>query len=77
MGPGQIVPFALLMAVLGAALAIGLLGVRLSAISDNDRLGKVWVLGRVMELARSGQCPYGIAIGVAALVAAPAVLGPH
>jgi prepilin peptidase CpaA len=75
MGPAHVMLFALLMALIGAVLAIGLVAVRLSALSDNARLQKVWVIGRILELARAGQCPYGIAIGVAALVAAPSLFG--
>lgn len=60
--------FVIIMAVLGAGLA-GLLFTanryadQLSVYAPRNRL-----LARVLELAQSGRCPYGVAIGIAALV---------
>ncbi len=60
--------FAIIMAALGAALAgilftINRYADQLEPYAQSNRL----VL-RLLELARSGRCPYGVAIGIAALV---------
>jgi prepilin peptidase CpaA len=60
--------FVLIMALIGAALAAGLFTVnhysdQLHALAPRSRL-----IGHVLELARSGRCPYGVAIGIAGLV---------
>jgi len=75
MGPGHVAPFVMLMAVLGAALATSLLFVRRHPVLADQRMRKFWFVGRMAELADAGQCPYGVAIGVAALFAAPGVFG--
>jgi prepilin peptidase CpaA len=75
MGPGDAAPFVVLMALLGATLAITLLVVRRYALLVDRRVQKLWFVGRVVQLAEAGQCPYGIAIGGAALIAAPGVFG--
>jgi prepilin peptidase CpaA len=75
MGPGDAAPFVVLMALLGAALAILLLFVRRYMCLLDRRVHRLWLVGRVVELAEAGQCPYGVAIGAAALLAAPRVFG--
>jgi prepilin peptidase CpaA len=68
MGSEAAFGFVLVMAVLGAALALGLL-----TIKKYSNVFRYWaprsrVLGRLVDLAESGLCPYGVAIGVAGLI---------
>jgi prepilin peptidase CpaA len=71
MGPVHIVTFAMLMAVLGSLLALLILGLRrlLNIYSG----GGDSVPGVVRRWAKEGVCPYGIAIGIAALAMAPRI----
>jgi prepilin peptidase CpaA len=73
MGPGHVAPFVVVMALLGAVLAVGLIGLRQYVFLIDQRVQRLWIVGRCIELAQSGQCPYGIAIGGAALISAPGV----
>jgi prepilin peptidase CpaA len=69
MGPQYATQFAMLMALAGAALAMMLLGIRNHPFLVRAYLPDVWVLRRMTTLAERGQCPYGVAIGLAALMA--------
>ena len=73
-GPDAAPQFLVLMSILGAMLAITLMLVR-SFPNAVDPLGRVVGVRRIVELARLGQCPYGVAIGTAALILAPQVFG--
>jgi prepilin peptidase CpaA len=69
MGPENTSLFVLLTALLGALLALALLQVK----RYGDRLaggilGSNWAFRRARALAEQGQCPYGVAIGAAALL---------
>jgi prepilin peptidase CpaA len=68
MGPEHISQFLLLMALVGSALALTLLWVRKYSFLLTTNLPNYWVIQRVTTLAEHGQCPYGIAIGAAALL---------
>ncbi len=74
LGPSAAPEFLMVMSLLGAALAITLMIVR-SFPSAADPWGQTIVARRVIELARLGQCPYGVAIGAAALMFAPRMFG--
>jgi prepilin peptidase CpaA len=69
MGPEFATHFTMLMAVVGALLAMALMGIRNYPFLVNAYLPDVWVLRRMTTLAERGQCPYGVAIGIAALLA--------
>jgi prepilin peptidase CpaA len=69
MGMEHIVNFALLTAFLGSLLALGLLQFRKHSPLFSGALGNTWLFQRVSTLAESRQCPYGVAIGAAALLA--------
>jgi prepilin peptidase CpaA len=73
-GPAHIIAFSMLMAVLGSFLGLLLLALRWAvhvrgAVSP-DRLPK-----SVRRWLEEGACPYGVAIGTAALIMAPSALG--
>jgi prepilin peptidase CpaA len=68
MGPEHIVPFVTLMALLGAALAISLIFLNRHGSSLGTRVQELPLVARLTQLARDGQCPYGVAIGVAGLL---------
>lgn len=68
MGPDHVAPFTVLMAFLGAAIAIGLMGMAKYGPLLGPRLLDRPVPKRLAELASSRQCPYGVAIGVAGLL---------
>jgi prepilin peptidase CpaA len=68
MGPGHVLDFMLLTALLGALLAIVLLQVKKYDFLAHGALGSNPLYQRVSILAEHSQCPYGIAIGVAALL---------
>ncbi|MFM9848723.1 MAG: prepilin peptidase [Hyphomicrobiaceae bacterium] len=73
-GPGTTPEFLVVMSLLGAMLAIALMIVR-SFSSTVDPWGQIVVVRRIVELARLGQCPYGVAIGLSALIYAPKIFG--
>lgn len=73
-GPGTAPEFLVVMSLLGAMLAITLMIVR-SFPSAVDPWGQTIVVRRIIELARLGQCPYGVAIGTTALLFAPRLFG--
>lgn len=73
-GPEAAPLFLILMSLLGALLAVTLMIVR-SFPHTVDPFGRVAGWRRIVELARLGQCPYGVAIGAAALLLAPQIFG--
>ena len=68
MGPDYIAPFTVLMASFGAALAICLIGIEKYGAFVSPRMQDVWPVSRLRKLARSRECPYGVAIGTAGLL---------
>jgi prepilin peptidase CpaA len=58
----------IIMAVLGAGLAAALFTANRYADQLSVHAPRNRLLARVLELAQSGRCPYGVAIGIAALV---------
>jgi len=68
MGPDHVAPFTVLMALIGAALAIGLMAMAKYGSLLGPRLLDRAIPKRLTELATSRQCPYGVAIGVAGLI---------
>jgi prepilin peptidase CpaA len=69
MGPEHAAYFTMLMALVGSALALALLWIRKYPYLLNTHIPNNWLLQRFTTLAVHGQCPYGVAIGVAALLA--------
>lgn len=67
MGAGIILEFIMLMALLGAAMAIGILVMRRYVVVWRDWAGHWSGVARVLDVAESGKVPYGIPIGLAAL----------
>jgi hypothetical protein len=53
---------------LGAALALALMQIKKYSFLASGGLGNIWLFQRVSLLAETSQCPYGIAIGAAALL---------
>jgi prepilin peptidase CpaA len=74
MGPGQAAPFALLMAVFGSLLALALIGLKKYGFLVRHYLPANGFLDHLHAIAGSGQCPYGVAIGAAALLSANQIL---
>lgn len=72
-GPGHMAIFLLVMSALGFVIAIVLVGLRGNGVLFAGLLPDNSFLRRLQVLARQGQCPYGVAIGGAALVAAPGI----
>jgi prepilin peptidase CpaA len=68
MGPDHVAPFTILMALFGAVLALGLLGMAKFGPLLGPHLLDRAIPKRLDELASSRQCPYGVAIGVAGLI---------
>ena len=68
-GPRDIAIFLLAMSALGFLIAFVLLGLRTHGILFAGILPNNWLLRRLQVLAQEGQCPYGVAIGTAAVVA--------
>jgi prepilin peptidase CpaA len=75
MGPEHGALFTLLMAALGAVLATGLILIRHYGEFVGPSIWELAFFKRLAELARAGECPYGVAIGIAALLTRPTVLG--
>src|SRR5215510_12493425 len=67
-GPQHIAIFLLAMSALGFLLAIVLLGLRTHGILITGLLPDNSLMRRLEVLAKEGQCPYGVAIGAAAVV---------
>jgi prepilin peptidase CpaA len=74
MGPEHSGQFTVIMALLGAILAVSLLLLRQYAWFLHHPWGQQPIVQRLGELAHAGECPYGVAIGVAALIAVPTML---
>jgi prepilin peptidase CpaA len=68
-GPQHIASFLLAMSALGFLIAIVLLLLRTYGALIAGVLPDNWLLRRLQVLAREGQCPYGVAIGAAGIVA--------
>jgi prepilin peptidase CpaA len=69
MGPENAAQLVLLTALLGSLLALALL--QMKKYGDrvtSSALGNNWLFQRARALAEQGQCPYGVAIGAAALL---------
>ena len=64
----------LLTAVLGALLALALLLIKKHGDVVGGPLGHNWLYQRARALAERSQCPYGVAIGLAALLSSAGVL---
>ncbi len=60
--------FVIIMAVLGGALAAALFTINHYSDQLSALMPRNWLVRRLLELAQSGRCPYGVAIGIAALV---------
>ena len=74
MGPAHIIAFSLLMAVLGWFLGLLLLSLRW-AVNVRGTLSPNRLPRIVRRWLEEGACPYGVAIGTAALVLAPSAIG--
>lgn len=69
MGPEHAIYFTLLMSMVGSVLAMVLLGIRNFPFLIEAYLPDMWFFRRLSIMAERGQCPYGVAIGTAALLA--------
>lgn len=67
-GPEHAAFFTILMALIGSVLATALIGIRNYSNFIDAYLPDVWLVRRMATLAALGQCPYGVAIGIAALL---------
>jgi prepilin peptidase CpaA len=68
-GPQHVANLLLMMSALGFVLAMVLMGLRTHGTFIVPWLPDNMFLNRLQTLAKQGQCPYGVAIGVAALIA--------
>jgi prepilin peptidase CpaA len=73
MGPEHAGAFVLLTGGLGAVLAVTLLQVKKYGFLAGGALASNWLFQRVSFLAETSQCPYGVAIGAAALLSSGGV----
>src|SRR5262245_41258001 len=69
-GPQHVAGLLLMMSALGFVLAMVLLGLRTYGTFIVPWLPDNMFLSRLQVLAKQGQCPYGVAIGAAALITA-------
>jgi prepilin peptidase CpaA len=67
-GPEHAAPLVVLMAFFGSALALSLIGLRKYGFLIQEHVPANWFLTRMTTLADEGQCPYGVAIGTAAML---------
>jgi prepilin peptidase CpaA len=72
-GPENASLFVLLTAFLGALLALALLLIKKHGGVVGGTLGHNWLYQRARALAERSQCPYGVAIGLAALLSSAGV----
>jgi prepilin peptidase CpaA len=72
-GPQHASLFVLLTAFLGALLALALLLIKKHGDAVGGPLGHNWLYQRARVLAERRQCPYGVAIGLAALLSSAGV----
>lgn len=70
LGPGLSLPFIFILAVVSSALSVLLIIVR-RAVRERDTSGLSASMHRVTEIARTGACPYGIPICLAACATLP------
>ncbi len=70
-GPQQGMNFVILMCLLGGVLSIGLLWIRRTLRYRPNFGANLPFIQKVAELAEQGICPYGIAIGIAAILTIP------
>jgi prepilin peptidase CpaA len=75
-GPANGVPFVVLFAILGGIFAAGLLALRW-ALPYYPILAELPVMSKFSRWARNGLCPYGLPIGMAALLVAPSIFAVH
>jgi prepilin peptidase CpaA len=68
MGLEHVFDFVLVTWLLGSLLALALLQIRKYGFLASGVLGGTWLFQRVSTLAENRQCPYGVAIGIAALL---------
>jgi prepilin peptidase CpaA len=68
--PKHVATFLLVMSIMGFVLVIVLRGLRIHGVLDAQSLPENSLLRRLQVLSQEGRCPYGVAIGIAALVAA-------
>ncbi len=78
MGPEKASLFVMLTALLGSLLALALLQIKKhghrAGAAPGSTWGSTWLLQRLRVLAEQGRCPYGVAIGVAALLSSAGML---
>ena len=67
-GPQHVASLLLMMSALGFELAFVLMALRSHGAFIAPWLPDNMFLGRLQALAKQGQCPYGVAIGAAALI---------
>ena len=67
-GPQAATSYVIVMAVLGAVLALTLLALRRYSNVYRAWAPNNWLVNRMVDMAEAGYCPYGVAIGIAALV---------
>jgi prepilin peptidase CpaA len=60
--------FVVAMAILGGGLALLLLAIKKYPDVYRAWAPRSWLIGRLVELAETGRCPYGVAIGIAGLI---------
>jgi Flp pilus assembly protein protease CpaA len=68
--------FMLLTALLGAVLALGLMQIKKYGFLVGGGLDRTWLFRRVTSMAEASQCPYGVAIGIAALLTSGGIFHP-
>ena len=73
-GPENASRFVLLTALLGAILALALLLIKKYGHHVGGTLSGNWLCRRAVALADGSQCPYGVAIGLAALLSSAELL---
>lgn len=72
-GPDNIIGFIVLVNILGALLTLLVLKSTFFSIRFPDAVEKNEILAKVASWRLKGICPYGIAIGSAALIVAPSI----
>jgi prepilin peptidase CpaA len=70
-GPLQILPFLLLTTLFGAAIAVAMLAVHLWVLANAQSATVIAAKRYIPRWVHHGLCPYGIAIGTAALIIIP------
>lgn len=67
-GMDAAISFAIVMAVLGAVLALTLQSIRRYSNVYRAWAPRNWLVTRMVDMAEAGYCPYGVAIGLAGLI---------